>query len=140
MISFLLSSIFIFGIDPGGGDDHCPDQVVFEKPTHVTYGTDLGCGGSRFEGGGLQVNNPSRYCPAFAVIVPAHAATRKSKKSGTFTRPLATIKITRIDFACKPRYFLFFRIGSQCTVTGSSVVSAVASYKQLACSDRETEG
>ena len=139
MISFLLSSIFIFGINFGGGDD-CPDQIAFEKPTHVTFGPDLGCGGTKVSLGNVEVNDPIRSCPAFAVIVPAHADTRRLEGSGTFTRPIATVLVTRLNFECKTKYFLFIPIGSQCTITGSWVVATLTSYQQFACRDQDIEG
>lgn len=140
MIGFFLSSIFIFGINQGGGDDHCPDQIAFEKPTQVTYGPDLGCGGTKIDLVKIQVNDPIKFCPAFAVIVPPHADTRASKGSGTFTRPFSSVGITRLNFACKTRWFFIFPIGSQCTITSSQVVASLTSYQQFACSDREFEG
>ncbi len=92
----------------------CPDQVTVDKPTSVVYGPDLGCGGLNVDMGGVQLDGTSKNCPSFAVIVPAHASTSRSRNSNTYTMPLQTIRITRLDFACKTRWFLIFPIGSEC--------------------------
>ncbi|MHC5064176.1 MAG: hypothetical protein ACYTG5_09400 [Planctomycetota bacterium] len=120
-------------------DIHCPDQVIKNVPTTVVYGPDLGCGGLNVDMGGVQLEGTSSNCPSFAVIVPAHATTRHAPKSHTYTLPLQTIKVTRLDFACKTKWFLIFPIGSECRRTGSDIVSAVSSYQQYPCSDRDLQ-
>lgn len=146
MISLLLSSVIVFGMQSGGGFGSgnyfnlCPGQIAVEKPTHAAFGPNLGCGGSSVEVGGVRIHDPIRNCPAFAVIVPAHAATKASKGSGTFTRPSSTVQITRIDFECRTRFFFFIPIGSRCAFRGSSVVSTLTSYKQIACRDQDISG
>ncbi len=121
-------------------DFDCPDQVTRIVPTRVVYGPNLGCGGLNVDMGGVQLEGTSSNCPSFAVIVPSHASTQHSAKSQTYTRPLQTIKITRLDFACRTKWFLIFPIGSECRRIGSDVVSALSSYQQFPCVDADLQG
>lgn len=121
-------------------DLHCPDQSIKNVPTSVVYGPDLGCGGLNVDMGGVQLDGASSNCPSFAVIVPAHATTVHVAQSNTYTLPLQTIKVTRLDFACRTKWFLIFPIGSACRRIGSDIVSAVSSYQQYPCSDADLQG
>src|SRR5690606_10151089 len=103
----------LLGAAPLAAQDNCPMEATRRVPLDVLHGPQQSCGGIDWQIGGVQVSTVRDSCPLYVIVTPAHDIAVTSKQR-TQVEPIATLAVTKVVFACRPDYFLFFHIGSTC--------------------------
>jgi hypothetical protein len=118
--------------------DSCPHQVARHVEASLQIGPEQACGSVEYQIGGLSVQTGRGGCPLFAIYTPPHDLAVPGERR-TRVESVALQPITQVFFRCQQDWFLFFPVGSSCTLDRTVNVGTVAVLVTRQCTDSSVE-
>jgi len=131
----------------GGGDppiqtppETCPNQIVDPQKGSAVSTQPQTCGTSVSATVlGVGFKTPINTCPLFITVVPPHSGTKFAQNSHTYTLPVRSVPVIRIDYQCVGHWILGIipiEVSSSCQKMGEKNISSVTHYDQFPCTSK----